>query len=45
MDDVNEKVTSFDSHFLNTLEKHAPKSMKIRYRQCPFLNDEVIRNL
>ena len=45
IDDVNEKVASFDSHFLNTLKKHATiKSMKIRYRQCPFLNDEIIRN-
>ena len=42
MDDVSKKVASFDTHFLNTLEKHAPiKSMKIRYRQCPFLNDEI----
>ncbi len=42
MDDVNEKVARFDTHFLNTLERHAPfKTMKIRYRQCPFLNDEI----
>ncbi len=24
MDDVNEKVARFDTHFLNTLERHAP---------------------
>ncbi len=42
MDDVNEKVARFDTHFLNTLERHEPfKTMKIRYRQCPFLNDEI----
>ena len=42
LDDVNEKVACFNANFLNTLERHAPvKTIKIRYRQCPFLNDEI----
>ena len=42
MDDVSEKVACFNANFLNTLERHAPvKTMKIRYRKCPFLNDEI----
>ncbi len=42
MDNVNAKVARFDTHFPNTLERYAPvKTLKIRYRQCPFLNDEI----
>ena len=40
--DVNGKVAFFDNHFLNILEKHAPaKTMKMRYRQYQFLNQEI----
>ena len=42
IDDVNEKLSSFNGHFLSILEKHAPvKSMKIRYRRCPFMSREI----
>ena len=42
IDDVNEELSSFNGHFLSILEKHAPdKSMKIRYRRCPFLSREI----
>jgi hypothetical protein len=42
IDDVNEKLSSFNGHFLNILEKHAPvKCMKIRYRLCPFTSREI----
>jgi hypothetical protein len=47
IDDVNEKLSSFNGHFLSILEKHAPvKSMKIRYRRCPFMSREInLKNL
>ncbi len=42
IDDVNGKFSSFNGHFLSILEKHAPvKSMKIRYRRCPFMSREI----
>jgi hypothetical protein len=42
IDDVNEKLSSFNGHFLSILEKHTPvKSMKIRYRRCPFMSREI----
>lgn len=42
IDDVNEKVEHFDANFGSVLDRHAPiKNMKIRYRQCPFLNQEI----
>ena len=43
IDDANEKISSFNGHFLiKYLKKHAPvKSMKIRYRRCPFMSREI----
>ena len=40
--DVNGKVKHFDANFGSVLDRHAPiKNMKIRYRQCPFMNQEI----
>ncbi|XP_068680135.1 uncharacterized protein [Montipora foliosa] len=40
--DVNGKVEHFDANFGSVLDRHAPiKNMKIRYRQCPFMNQEI----
>jgi hypothetical protein len=45
IDDVNEKLSLFNGHFLSILEKHV-KSMKIRYRRCPFMSREIkLKNL
>ena len=42
IDDVNEKLDHFNYNFLSVLERHAPiKTMKIGYRQCPFVDQEV----
>ncbi|XP_068757812.1 uncharacterized protein [Montipora capricornis] len=41
-DDVNEKLKYFNDRFLKIFDQHAPiKNMKIRNRQCPFINEEV----
>ena len=41
-DDVNEKLDYFNSEFLSVLERHTPiKTIKIRNRQCPFVDDEI----
>ena len=40
--DVNGKVEHFDANFGIVLDRHAPiKNMKIRYRQCPFMNQGI----
>ena len=42
IDDVNEKLDHFNCNFLGILDRHAPiKTMKIRYRQCPFVDEEI----
>lgn len=42
IDDVNGKLNHFNSNFLSVLESHAPiKTIKIRHRHCPFVDDEV----
>ena len=44
IDDCNGKVEHFNFHFQHVLNKHAPvKSMKIRYRKCPFVSKELKR--
>ena len=41
-DDINEKLEYFNHNFLEVLNRHAPiKSMRIRYRQCPFIDHEI----
>ena len=42
VDDVNTKLDCFNWHFLQVLNRQAPvKSMKIRNRPCPFMNQEI----
>ena len=42
IDDCNGKVEHFNFHFQYVLNRHAPvKSMKIRYRKCPFVSKEL----
>ena len=42
IDDVNKMFEHFNRHFLAVLKKHAPIwSMKVKYRQCPFINREI----
>ena len=46
IDDCNGKVehVHFNFHFQHVLNRHAPvKSMKIRYRKCPFVSKEFKR--
>ena len=46
IDDCNEKVDHFNLCFQNVLNKHAPlKSMKIRYRQCPFVSQDLKQHM
>ena len=43
IDDVNDKLEHFDVNFSTVLDRHAPvKTMKIRYRQCLFVDKETI---
>ena len=43
IDDVNDKLEHFNVNFSTVLDRHAPvKTMKIRYRQCPFVDKETI---
>ena len=42
IDDINDKLEHFNVNFLTVLDRHAPvKTMKIRYRQCPFVEKET----
>ena len=42
VENVNDKLLHFDSNFRNALARNAPiKTMKIRHRQVPFVDDEV----
>ena len=46
IDDCNEKVDNFNLCFQNVLNKHAPlKSMKIRYRQYPFVRQDLKQHM
>ena len=39
---LNENVEHFNANFGSVLDGHAPITiMKIRYRQCPFMNQEI----
>ena len=41
-DDINEKLEHFNHNFLEVLNRHSPiKSMRIRYRRCPFIDHEI----
>ena len=41
-DDVNEKLLHFNEAFFRVLDNHAPiKKIKIKYRRCPFVNEEI----
>lgn len=42
IDDINEMLERFNRRFLEVLNKHAPiRSMKVKYCQCPFVNQEI----
>ena len=42
LDDVNDKLDHFDDNFCCILDRHAPvRSMRIRHRQCSFVNKEI----
>ena len=42
IDDVNDKLEHLNVNFSTVLDRHAPvKTMKIRYRQCPFVDKEI----
>ena len=42
IDDVDGQLNYFNCNFLRVLDGHAPvKTMKVRYRQSPFVDDEV----
>ena len=42
IDDCSGKVEHFNFHSQHVLKRHAPvKSMKIRYRKCPFVSKEL----
>ena len=42
VENVNDKLSHFDSNFQNALARNAPiKTRKIRHRQVPFVDDEV----
>ena len=42
IDDVDGQLNYFNCNFLRVLDRHAPvKTMKVRYRQSPFVDDEV----
>ena len=42
IDDVYEKLENFNVNFSTVLNRHAPvKTMKVRYRQCPFVDKET----
>ncbi|CAB4005080.1 Hypothetical predicted protein [Paramuricea clavata] len=42
VENVNDKLSHFDSNFQNALAGNAPiKTMKIRHRQVPFVDDEI----
>ena len=41
-DDINEKLEHFNHNLLEVLNRHSPiKSMRIRYRRCPFIDHEI----
>ncbi|CAB4019220.1 Hypothetical predicted protein [Paramuricea clavata] len=42
VENVNDKLSHFDSNFQNALARNAPiKTMKIRHRQVPFVDNEI----
>ena len=42
IDDGNEMLEYSNRYFLEVLNKHARiRSMKVKYRQCPFMNHEI----
>jgi hypothetical protein len=43
VDDVDAQLNHFNRNYLRILDRHAPaKTVKVRYRHSPFVNDEII---